>query len=110
MKEDRSPDTNTQTDKPTMQNLIRPNAVIAAGKLVLTQKTPLKRKANTKLSQAKQNNKINSYFKVGTGNTGPSARGLVDLNIKRDPSTETRPRPTPKGQEQTRPDIQPQED
>ena len=77
---------------------------------MLTQKPPSRRKTNTKLSQAKQNNKINSYFKVETGIKGPSARGLVDLIIKSDPGTETRPGPTPKGQEQMRPDRQPQED
>ena len=105
-KEDRSPCTLKQTDIPTQQSFQRPNAVIAAGKLILAQKPPLRKRANRKLSQAQQSNKINTYFKVGTGSSRSSAKGLVDLTNKSDPGTETRQGPTPKGQEEMRPDRQ----
>ena len=90
-------------------NVFTSNAVMAAGKLVFAQKLPLRKRANKKLSQAQQTNKINSYFEVGKGSKGSSARGLSDLSNTIDPGAETGPRPTPRGQDQMRPDRQPQE-
>ena len=111
-KEERNQDTNRLTDKPTQHEKLRPNTVTIAGKPILAPKPPSKKKANKKLSQASQLNKIDTYFKRGTGTKENGAKGLGDTEINT--LSHTRPRKGPKGQDELdrnkRPETRPQEE
>ena len=74
--------THRQTDNTSQSSVRTPDTQTKASRLALTSKTIHRKRANPKLNLASKQNKINTYFPVGTKGGETSTRGLVTSKNK----------------------------